>query len=682
MIRFFWLVIAVALSLEVKAEEILLQGVPFKTQSPPGDWQQNMNCGPTSTVMLGSYYLENEPSVSSVTNLLDWLYAKQIIKPQTNAEYYDGNVTGISQLEKILLQYFGLGSTIRQNKKDLSFIRWQLLKQNPVIVGVNINMSPTQFGHFMVVVGLSETQVTVHDPGKTLGSYRKYSVPQFLASWATSNYATLVVRSNGGLWYPDGTLIQPVGSNKVYVVSDNALLWIKDEAVFNSMSFDWQKIIPVHQRILDCLPENGVVDWQPYRELWQIAGKYFLFEKTSANTSNCAIYQFSSKTALDSWQLKQQLQILSTVPVYGQACDQGPMLYFHNGTLVKSTDDLPSFGAGAVFVATNNGELRPFADWQTFVIMGYENLPMMLLPSSAIYSGYKKFGNPITLNDAQFCLSGAYTMQGAADPTEVDNDGDGFSVAAGDCDDDNPLINPSAEEICDGLDNNCNGEEDEGLVFECYMDCGRGIHYCEDGYWNGCEIIEPVAEIEDGIDNDCDGLIDEGFVIPEDTDPLDVDNDGDGFSINMGDCDNWEPTAYPGAPELCDDLDNDCDFQVDEEALCPIGTECVKGKCQTKINVAEITCQLTCPTGMLAYAWWGQDQYMFDQEQIEISTTVDSLCQRGAAWIDFNCACDESWSCFDWADAVFTCNQTIEIKPGVVDPHGEGEVWFTNINCF
>jgi len=676
-----WYLLLMSLVWELRAQEILIEGVNFKTQSPPGDWQGNMNCGPTSALILGSYYTGVEPTASGLIQLLDWMYEQQIIVPQNDAEYYDGNVTSVSQLEKILLEYFPLGETIRQNKKDLDFIRKQLLKQNPVIVGVNINMNATQFGHFMVVVGLSETQVTVHDPGKTLGAYRKYSLAQFQASWATSNHATLVVRSNGVLWYPDGALIQPVGSNKVYVVSDGGLLWIKDEAVFNAMSFDWQKIIPVHRRILDCLSEVGTVDWQPYREVWQISGKYFLFEKTSQNASNCAIYQFASKTALDSWQLKQSTMTLSSVPSYGQGCDRGAMLYLHNGTLVKSTTDLNGYGVGAIFVATGNGELRAFDSWDTFVMMGYENLPLMMLSESAILSAIKTFGNPITQNDALFCLTGIYEIQGASDPAEVDNDNDGFSVAAGDCDDSNLAINPFAEELCDSVDNNCNGEEDEGLVFDCFMDCGRGIHYCEDGYWNGCEIIEPVAEIEDGIDNDCDGLIDEGFVIPEDTDSLDVDNDEDGFSISQGDCDNWEPTAYPDAPELCDDLDNDCDFEIDEQAICSAGKTCLSGKCQIVEAASQINCQVTCPEGMLGFVWWDIDKTLTGN-QINLQTSETELCQRGEAWFDFNCACDLNWSCFNWQEATVQCNVAIEIKAGLVDSSGEGEVWFPGVACY
>jgi hypothetical protein len=49
-----------------------------------------------------------------------------------------------------------------------------------------------------------------------------------------------------------------------------------------------------------------------------------------------------------------------------------------------------------------------------------------------------------------------------------DDDGDGFSDK--DCDDNNATVNPDADEVCDGLDNNCDGRVDEGLILEYYAD--------------------------------------------------------------------------------------------------------------------------------------------------------------------------------------------------------------------
>ena len=90
-----------------------------------------------------------------------------------------------------------------------------------------------------------------------------------------------------------------------------------------------------------------------------------------------------------------------------------------------------------------------------------------------------------------------------------------------DCDDTNPDINPGSTEVCDGLDNNCNGEIDENLTRQCGTTdvgaCQFGSQTCQTGIWGDClGAIEPIEEIcGDNIDNNCDGQIDENcFVEP------------------------------------------------------------------------------------------------------------------------------------------------------------------------
>ena len=126
-----------------------------------------------------------------------------------------------------------------------------------------------------------------------------------------------------------------------------------------------------------------------------------------------------------------------------------------------------------------------------------------------------------------------------------------------------PGCTPSTE-VCDNKDNNCDGQIDEGLSRSCGSDigeCKKGTETCSAGTWGTCiGATGPTTEICDGLDNDCDGIADNvaggcGGV-------CDTDSDGhDEFWWCLGggpndDCDDIDPSIYSGAPELCDGKDN------------------------------------------------------------------------------------------------------------------------------
>ena len=157
----------------------------------------------------------------------------------------------------------------------------------------------------------------------------------------------------------------------------------------------------------------------------------------------------------------------------------------------------------------------------------------------------------------------------------ADDDGDGWTIDAGDCDDENASIRPGADEECNGVDDNCNGLVDESFddtdgdtIADCMdvEDCD-GVDNDGDGSIDedfsdsDGDGIADCLEVEecDGIDNDADGEIDEGY-----------DVDGDGFTSCgteeiEADCDDTDSSIYPGAEEAAGDLvDNDCDGLVDE----------------------------------------------------------------------------------------------------------------------
>ncbi|MCB9797200.1 MAG: hypothetical protein H6741_31315 [Alphaproteobacteria bacterium] len=179
----------------------------------------------------------------------------------------------------------------------------------------------------------------------------------------------------------------------------------------------------------------------------------------------------------------------------------------------------------------------------------------------------------------------------------ADEDGDGYA-ACEECDDADRAVNPSATEVCDGVDNDCDGEIDVGAVdastwyqdadSDGYGDVDLSTEACEapTGYVadstdcdDGDASANPGAtELCDSVDNDCDGATDEDDAADAGTWYLDFDGDGyggsaysqvsceapSGYVADNTDCDDTESLANPGATEVCDGLDNDCDGASDE----------------------------------------------------------------------------------------------------------------------
>jgi hypothetical protein len=200
----------------------------------------------------------------------------------------------------------------------------------------------------------------------------------------------------------------------------------------------------------------------------------------------------------------------------------------------------------------------------------------------------------------------------------LDTDGDGYgdplagtsacSQPAGtvandeDCDPDDALVNPGATEVCNGFDDDCDGSSDGPDALDAgtwYVDldgdgfgdpgdselaCAQPAGTSADA--GDCDDLDPAVnpaapETCSPGDDDCDGLVDEGDAVDAGTWYADEDGDGYGDASSSvsaceapaghvpddSDCDDLEAASFPGNPEVCDLVDNDCDLDVDEEAV-------------------------------------------------------------------------------------------------------------------
>ncbi|HMV67898.1 MAG TPA: MopE-related protein, partial [Myxococcota bacterium] len=219
--------------------------------------------------------------------------------------------------------------------------------------------------------------------------------------------------------------------------------------------------------------------------------------------------------------------------------------------------------------------------------------------SLAAGSPLRDAGDPSILDpDGSRSDIGAWGGPGA--PVLIDADADGFSSSV-DCDDGDATIFPGAAERCDGHDDDCDGAVDSPVpagapVWHVDQDGdGHGKHdagvaacTAPAGYVasdDDCADRQPTVwlgapELCDGIDNDCDDLIDSDD--PGDLPRWYPDQDGDGYgrpianpeqgceapagTVATGDdCDDGNPGRHPGAVEVCDGLDQDCDGAVDDD---------------------------------------------------------------------------------------------------------------------
>ncbi len=270
------------------------------------------------------------------------------------------------------------------------------------------------------------------------------------------------------------------------------------------------------------------------------------------------------------------------------------------------------------------------------------------------------------------CSGGELVCQGAVGPTaevcdgldnDCDNETDESPIDAGDpCGTDEGECSPGTmvcvngalvcqgavgptAEVCDGYDNDCNGAIDDNPIDEGGVcgtsegECSPGQYECVGGNLICNGAVGPQDEICDGRDNDCDGDIDE-------------DDPGGGATCGISDqgecrlgvihcvagqltCDG----AIGPRTEDCDCLDNDCDGDIDEDAVCPPGSQCLDCECRITCREGEFQ----CPGGMSC-----QDGYCIPTPCYGVDCPEGQVCRDGDC-VDV-CSlihCDDNETCVD-----------------------------------
>ncbi len=256
--------------------------------------------------------------------------------------------------------------------------------------------------------------------------------------------------------------------------------------------------------------------------------------------------------------------------------------------------------------------------------------------------------------------------------------GAGYTTTSGDCNDVNDGVYPGVQEICNGMDDNCDGTtDDEGApgCIEYWLDNdgdGYGVvgqskclckptppytgtqkqYDCDD---TNKDIYPGATENCDALDNDCDGITD-----PENSigcQPWYYDGDSDGFGSSSkfkclcgavglyntqksGDCDDLDPMAHPLANEVCNGRDDNCNGQVDEgdpAVLCPPkpGVD-LHGSvgCDGQCRILACDGAVMDPGGNYTPAWYDVNEDFHDGCE----------CQAGMEEKDENDACNHAVS--------------------------------------
>jgi hypothetical protein len=227
---------------------------------------------------------------------------------------------------------------------------------------------------------------------------------------------------------------------------------------------------------------------------------------------------------------------------------------------------------------------------------------------------------------------------------EIDDDGDGVTECSQDCDDADPLRFPGSAELCDGIDNDCDATTAAvGGEIDADGDLALACDDCDDDPVTGPAAYPGAAEVCDGADNDCDGTTDVGAT-NESTWYFDADGDTyggflltqqactapTGYVASSNDCAELDANSYPGAAEICDGVDNDCNGQVDDGSGAAGSTWYADGDADGYGDPGSVSTACSQPTGFVSNSLDCDDgNAATNPTSYEICDGVDNNCVGG-----------------------------------------------------
>ncbi len=602
-----------------------------------GQWKtKNMECGPSCVSMverlsgkLGTD-CKYQVSVDGCPPSVHSNCRKAGDCGAVSGGFPNASSSGNSNLTmKAVLEHLGYAVTTYGGQKPLTLdvLRNAIKADHPIIASVDVCQYQQEMGysrcdpsHYVLVFGYSDQYIYFLDSGYQKGRRGRASIQAFQKALANTTTALQGDGPNGleierpgfgqspnASWYPPGTLLS-MNDDYYYVGYDptGPILFHASTDALKANRIPVDRAIKVNPNIVTCFNLKSELDPTPrYRE-FRDPNTHTIYLVDMATQKRHAFLNWAaylSWNGRDEWKTTtdQEAMIFST-------WEESWPLGLAPGMLVG----IGNTGDPRIWVMSENsfGSLHMWiVDEMTAKVAGYSIASLGQNPKVSAWVDSSVF-DALTGDEgedlreeiirdckAARCLSGNSCYQnnigdGGEDPGNeaesyeeylqlCDADRDGFISTAcydHDCDDTDPNVNPAAAEMCDGIDNNCNSQVDEGDPGgNSYCDtglkgvCSEGHTRCQSGQIICIQDHTPSIEICNDADDDCNGFTDEGFDFLHNPQHCGSCNN---VCLPFETCDG--AVCHPST-EVCNNLDDDGDGQVDGEVQACGYDECAGG---------------------------------------------------------------------------------------------------------